>query len=241
MKQQARLYVGKDVEMLIVSSVILQHAIANKSFLIAKRSTWVDPFFDNLAAKVNAAFSDILSINNAKDLRDATQALLSIQKSALDDLVELRVQILVDFESQPQLLKNILSDLGFTAYYTAAKQKRDQEALIQLLFKFDTALTAKLKLDIVSAGTSADLLDNIVGYAKVLRDANVTQETAKDLRKDASDEKVSELNAIYKSVIGIARIASTFFKNQPLEKAKFSYSGNLKQLNLQPKKIDKPV
>lgn len=240
MKQQARLYAGKDVEMLLVAAVIIKHAIANKNFLIAKRSTWVDPFFDNLFTKIDAAFSTLLNINNAKDLRDATQALLSIQKSALDDLVELKVQLEVDFEDEPQTLKNILSDLGFTNYYTAAKRKKDQEALIQLLFKFDTALTAKLKLDIVTAGTSADLLDNIVGYAKVLRDANVTQETAKDLRKDASDEKVSELNAIYKSMIGVARIASTFYKNQPLEKAKFSYSGNLKQLNLQTKKVDKP-
>lgn len=240
MKKQTRLYAGKDVEMLMVAAVMLQHAIANKSFLISKRTVWADPFFDNLVLMVNDAFSKILNINDAKSLRDATQALLSIQKNALDDLVELKVQLEVDFEEQPQMLKNIFSDLGFTTYYSDAKKKRDQEALIQLLFKFDGGLTTKLRLDIVTAGTSADLLDNIVGYAKVLRDANVTQETAKDLRKDVSDEKVSELNAIYKKVIGVARIASTFFKNQPLEKAKFSYSGNLKQLNLQNKKVDKP-
>lgn len=240
MKRLTRNYPGKDVEMLLVAAVIMQHAISSKTFLIDKRTTWADPFFDNLNQSVEDAFSNVLGIDNSKELREATKTLLSIQKNALSDLVELRVQLNVDFKNNPNYLKTMLQDLGFSAFYTAAKQKRDQEALIQLLYKFDKNLTITLKSDIISAGISSKLLDDIVGYAQTLRNANVTQETAKDLRKDISEDKVAELNTIYDNIIGVARIASVFFKNQPLEKAKFSYSANLKQLNAKPSKPLKP-
>lgn len=239
MKRLTRNYPGKDVEMLLVSSVILQHAISSKTFLIDKRTTWADPFFDNLNQSVEDAFSNVLGIDNSKELREATKTLLSIQKNALSDLVELKVQLNVDFKNKPDYLKTILQDLGFSTFYTAAKQKRDQEALIQLLYKFEKNLTITLKSDIINVGISSKLLDNIIGYAQTLRNANVTQETAKDLRKDVSEERVAELNIIYDNVIAVARIASVFFKNQPLEKAKFSYSGNLKQLNAKPSKPSK--
>ena len=240
MKRLTRNYVGKDVEMLLVAAVIIQHAISSKTFLISKRSTWADPFFDNLKETIENAFSNILGIDNGKDLREATKTLLAIQKNALSDLVDLKVQLSVDFKDKPEYLKSILQDLGFSTFYFAAKQKRDQEALIQLLYKFEKNLTSTLKLDIINVGISPNLLDNIVGYAQTLRNANVTQETAKDLRKDISEDKVAELKDIYSTIIGVARIASTFFENQPLERAKFSYSANLKQLNAKPTKSIKP-
>jgi len=42
-----RKYKGSDVDMLTVSSTIVEHAIANKTKLVAKRATWADPYLPN--------------------------------------------------------------------------------------------------------------------------------------------------------------------------------------------------
>lgn len=75
----SRLYKGKDAEMLITTSVITENAITNKTFLVSKRPLWADPFLPNLKAKIDAAVQTYLGIDNAKSLRLATQALLSIE------------------------------------------------------------------------------------------------------------------------------------------------------------------
>ena len=40
-----RKYKTKDVEMLTATATIIENAIANKTFLQSKRTTWADPFF----------------------------------------------------------------------------------------------------------------------------------------------------------------------------------------------------
>ena len=50
-----RIYKGKDAEMLIAISTIVESAISNKAFLITKRANWVDPFLPNLKTKIDLA------------------------------------------------------------------------------------------------------------------------------------------------------------------------------------------
>ncbi|QYS87193.1 hypothetical protein JJC03_04405 [Flavobacterium oreochromis] len=45
MTTQTRKYRGKDVDMLVACSTIIENAIANKTFLQSKRSNWTDDFF----------------------------------------------------------------------------------------------------------------------------------------------------------------------------------------------------
>lgn len=46
-----RKYNTKDVEMLTAAATIIENAMENKAFLQSKRSTWADPFFDNLKSR----------------------------------------------------------------------------------------------------------------------------------------------------------------------------------------------
>ena len=68
----------------------------------------------------------------------------------------------------------ICENLGFTKYYKAVA-KKDQEAIIDLLYQFKTNLTPALKATIITEGTAETLLDAVVGYAEVLKNANITQ------------------------------------------------------------------
>lgn len=233
-----RNYKTKDVDMLVTASTILESAITNKTFLQSKRSTWADPFFDNLKARVENAVQTYLGVDSAKNLRQATQALTGIQTQAIKDLAEVKIQITEDFKSDKTRRDEILNQLGFTSYHKAA-QKGDQEGLINLLFQFKTNLTKTLKTEIVKAGTAEAALDTITAYADTLKNADVSQESYKGERKTITAASLKEFNEIYDSVISICKISGKFFKDKPHLKDQFSYSKVAKTLN-QTKKAAAP-
>lgn len=234
MSTRTRKYTGKDVDMLVACSTIIENAIANKTFLQTKRSNWTDDFFTNLQNNINNALEQHLGIDSAKNLRGATQTLLSIQKQALKDLAEVKVQIAEDFKKEPIKQNEILTQLGFTTYLKEA-QKGDQEALVQLLYKFKTNLTDNLKNEIVSKGTAESILTQTTTYADTLKNADITQETFKGTRKEITETAIKAFNEIYDDVISIAKIASNFYKEEPVKKDLFSFTKINKTLSAQRK------
>lgn len=228
-----RTYNGKDVEMLTACATIVEQAINHKPFLVSKRPTWADPFLPNLKTKINNAFSNFLGIDNAGQMRAATQIVLGIQANALKDLAEFKVQVMEDFKNNKPRRDEILNKLGFTAHLKKT-QDQDQEALIELLLKFKQNMSTALQTEITNAGTSVTLITAIIAYAGVLNTSNITQETLKGSRKAISQAGVTEFNAIYAQVISIAKIAASFFKEDKALKEKFSYAKTLKTLNNPP-------
>lgn len=140
------------------------------------------------------------------------------------------MQISEDFKDDKVRRDELLRQLGFTGFHDSAQQK-DQEALIQLLFQFKTNLNSTIKKEITAKGTDPAILDAITGYADDLKNANITQETFKGLRKEMSSEAVQEFNSIYNAVISICKISSKFFKEQPAVKEQFSFTKVNKALN----------
>jgi hypothetical protein len=234
-----RNYKIKDVDMLVASSTITESAIRNKAFLQTKRSTWADPFFDDLQKRIDTATQNFLGVDSAKDLREATQSITVIQKQSLKDLAELKVQITEDFKSDKPRRDEILNQLGFTPFHKAS-QNGDQEALMQLLFQFKKNLTPTLKNEIVAKGTAREVLDTITGYADTLKNANVNQESFKGLRKTITAAAINEFNGIYDQVISISKIAAKFYKDKADMKDQFSFSKVSKALNTQPKGATPP-
>lgn len=232
-----RMYSTKNVDMLITSATILESAIANKDFLIAKRSAWADPFFDKLKDRIDTAIQNLLGIDNAKDLRSATNAIRNIQAKAIDDLAEVKIQIMEDFKSDKPRQSEILNILGFTTFYKDV-HKKDQEALINLLFRFKTNLTPQLRDEIINKGTENILLDNVINHANSLKDADISQETFKGLRKEITVATRNEFNDIYNQVISISKIASKFFKEEPVKKDHFSFYKVSRKLNTFEKTVE---
>ena len=225
-----RNYKFKDVDMLVSSSTVLESAIYNKSFLQTKRSTWADPYFDDLKAKIEKATQDYLGVDSAKDLRQATQAIGDIEKQTIKNLAELKVQITEDFKSTKIRRDEILNQLGFTTYHKAA-QRGDQEGLINLLYQFKSNLSKSLKDEIIAKGTAPSMLDTIIGYADTLKNANIGQESFKGLKKTITAAAIKEFNEIYDQIISISKIAAKFYLDQPEVKDQFSFSKVAKALN----------
>jgi len=226
-----RNYKCKDVDMLITAATITQSAITNKAFLQSKRSTWADPYFLDFKDKIDQTIENYLGIDSAKDLRDATQIVLSIQANATRDLAELKVQIEEDFKSDPTQKNEILNTLGFTTYYPGVKNK-DQEALINLLYRYNNNLTPELKTKIIEKGTAEETLDKITTYANTLKEANITQEGNKGTKKEITAESITLFNEIYDTVITIAKISAKFYKDNPPLKDQFSFNKVKNKLNL---------
>lgn len=225
-----RAYAGKDVDMLTACGTIIDQAIIHKATLVAKRANWVDPFLPNIKTRIDNAFSNFLGIDNADQMRESTQVVGGIQKNALRDLAEFKVQIVEDFKSNKKRRDEILTKLGFTAHLKDA-QKNDQEALIELLLQFKKNMTAPLQTEITNAGMSASLITAIIGYATVLKNSNITQETLKGSRKVISQAGVTEFNIIYNQVISVAKISAKFFKGDKAMMDKFSYAKTVQGLN----------
>ena len=232
METSKRKYNGKDVDMLIASATLIENAMANKTFLQTKRSNWTDAFFTNLQTKIDKTLEEQLGIDSAKGLRGATKTVEGIQSQSLRDLAEVKVQIGEDFKKDKPKQTEILIQLGFSAHHKEA-QNGDQEALVQLLYKFKANLTTTLKTEIVDKGTAPATLDQVTAYADTLKNADVTQEIFKGSRKEITKEGISIFNDIYDEVISIAKIATKFYKGEPTKRALFSFAKINKTLGTQ--------
>lgn len=233
----SRVFSNKDVDMLTACSALIDQAIAHKAFLISKRANWADPFLPNLKTRIDNAFTNFLGIDSAQAMREATQVVAGIQKNALSDLADFKVQLVEDFKSNKTRRDELLTRLGFTANLKDA-QNNDQQALIELLLKFKQNMTPAIQTEITSKGISAALITNIIGYADVLKNSNITQETLKSSRKVISAASVNEFNTIYNAVISVAKISSKFYKTDKPMQAKFSYSKTVKALSLSVAKVE---
>ena len=88
-----RKYKTKDVEMLTATATIIENAIANKTLLQSKRTTWADPFFENLKTQIQTTTDTFLGKDAAQQMRQPTQVVLLVQAQALTNLAEFKVQI----------------------------------------------------------------------------------------------------------------------------------------------------
>jgi len=234
MNSLRRTFRSKDVDMIIAAAIIMEAAIKNKDFLQSKRSSWAGDYFEQLQNRIDEVTKTCLGADNAAALRKATQAVTGIQQQATALLAEVKVQIEEDFKSDKARRDEILNQLGFKAYHKEA-QKGNQEALVQLLFRFKSNLSETLAAEIEGKGTDTAALKKIAAYAEKLKRAEVTQETNKGERKKITGANIAELNEVYDKVISISIIAAKFFKDQPAIQSQFSFNKVVKKLSHYPK------
>jgi hypothetical protein len=219
-----RAYKFSDVVMLTSISTIVENAITHKTALIAKRSTWGDPFFSNLKLRIDTLIQTYIGVDSAKSLRNATQTLLAIQEIALEKLSFFKVQIDADFKKTPVRKNEILNLLGFNTYYQDSYKNKSQDALINLLFQFKKNIDASLKTEITAKGTDATSIAEIIAFANNLNTANISQETFKSNRPTITEQAIIAFNDLYNDVISVSTISSKLFTKDKAIKESFSYN-----------------
>lgn len=225
-----RNYANGDADMLTACATLTEAAIAHKTFLQSKRSNWGDPYFETLKQRIADTSSSHLGMDNAKAMRAATLKIITLQKQAESDLANLKAQLEVDYRADKPRRNELLKQLGFTDQLKKV-QNKDQQAMVQLLYAYKAAMTPALKAEFLANGTMPALIDNITGYADVLQQANITQETMKSGRKGITAEGIAACNSIYTEVIGVSKMASKFFKGDPAVQSRFNYNKALAAMN----------
>lgn len=71
--------------------------------------------------------------------------------------------------------------------------------------------------------------------------ANTLQEQMKSGTKVVTGEMIKRLNALYTQIIGICKIASDFYKNDPVKKEMFTFSKIVKHLGVSGKSSDEVI
>ena len=189
--------------------------------------SWADPFFINLKKEIDDVTKTYLGADSVKDLRKATQTIEAMQATALSDLEEIKVQVERDFRQDKLTRDELLNELGYTAFFKAAA-KKDQNALVQLLFRFQQGLTPDVQTQLTAKGIDAGTLTSLTGFADELNNTNVNQETFKSNRKVSTQAAVTALNNVYGKVMDVAVIAAKLFKGAAAARARFSYAQALK-------------
>lgn len=225
-----RAYHCKDVEVLNAGSSIVDNAMANLTEILTKRPLWANPYYPDLKARINTAFSTYLGVDSAADLRSKTSILLSVTAPAKAGLSTFKIGITEDYKKDKPRLNEILNLLGYTSLWKAVNNG-DQEALIQLLFQFKTNMTPSLTTEVTTKGTLPALITSINAYAVTLQNANVSQEFAKSQRPLQSSEAVTEFNEIYSTVISTCKICRNIFRTDAIRRSNFSFSATVKRLN----------
>lgn len=238
-----RKYRHTDVIMLTSLSTIVENAIKNKTALVAKRAIWADPFLSNLKTRIDTVIQANLGVDSAKELRQATQALVAVQKIAIDKLGLFKVQIEQDFKKTTIRRDEILNVLGFTAFYQDAYKNKSQDALIDLLYQFKKNMDVTLKTEVTAKGTDAASITEIISFADTLKNSNVSQETFKSNRPTLSEAAVNTFNDLYDDVIAVGKISSRLFLHDKPLKESFSYTkiANAQQTALKVKKTTPPT
>jgi hypothetical protein len=215
--------------MLITSKTIAESFKANLPVLAAIRSDWTEQYALDLISRIDKAIEINLGIDAKKDLRISTTNLEAIQIPAKRDVSFFKTQVDDDFKNDPSKRDEILKSLGFTKHLRDV-QKSNQEALLQLLYSFRTNMSDSLRKEITAKGMNVSLIDNIIGYADIFKQANTTQENLKVTSKEISKEASDTFNAIYDEIIGICKKASNYFHYEPLKIEQFTFSRVLANL-----------
>lgn len=230
MTEESRKYKGKDIDFLITAETILQSAIELQAPLIIARPQWTDPYFPNIITEIQGLYGSVLGIDNAKEMREATIALYNLIAPASDALLMFKTQLSLDFATNTQRQKEILTQLGYTQHYKSVRSK-DQEGIIELLTKFKTNLTPTLLTELTDAGINPIVISKVTSFTDIFKNANITQEVAKGGRKTITAEGISQLNQLYAKIIAISKIGALVFKKDKASKDRLNYNKTIKKLN----------
>ncbi len=220
-------YNCKDVNMVMAAQIIVGFLELYQADLVLIRSNWTMEYVNDLKQRIHHIIQNYVGLDRYNLLRQATSELNDMAVPAHRDLSFLKTQIQTDFSGSSE---NILKELGLTSRLAQAR-RGNQEALSSMLLTFRRGMTEDLKERIVSKGTNPELIERIIGYTDRVMEQNTRQEQLKLQTTNVSHEAREALNGLYNEIIGICKIASSYYVNDPARKNNFTFTQVIKRMN----------
>ncbi|MEO8786450.1 MAG: hypothetical protein ABI378_05240 [Chitinophagaceae bacterium] len=222
----AREFSTSAASMIVGIGAITTSAMAHQTELVKEDTSLTKAYLQDLKSRIDDAGQTILGHDNAKDLRDATADLHIDTHTALEALGSMLNTIKNKYGKDTHRRDEILTNLGFTALYTAASNK-DQQAIGQLLSRANIALSAgdsKLAKELTAKGMNQSRIDTVNTLAGTYTMSNTGQEATKGDKKILSAADVAVLNGLYHETMIVAKTARHYFRNDSALRDLFVFS-----------------
>jgi hypothetical protein len=185
------------------------------------RKDW-DPGY---ATSLNVWINDIIEKYYAESLdsiddkryREWHEVLIA----GLQSLKILRAALKVDFKKDKAFLKEVFQKLGYTEYFSDAKNG-DHLSLYKFLTTFAENLDEKTRKKITRKGVPDNLFDKILNAAKQITEYRKCFETLES-ENELNNYAQKEVAEIYENIQDICRIAVAYYQFDPVLRDEFNF------------------
>jgi len=217
-----RKYNCKDSEMLIGGFTVTESAFKDVAQFAEADTTYNNAFLGDLRYQIDLAIRNILGADNAAALRQKSIALNAMHENAMHELGLTKTLIENKFSKMPIRRDELLTNLGFTAFYNPAA-KGTQEAMGHLLSRIGLNLTQATEQELLAQGLPPARINALRNYAAAYTATNVQQEGNKTGRTILTDDNLNMLNNLYDQVIALCKMGQRVFgKDTPATIAMYS-------------------
>jgi hypothetical protein len=232
-------YHSSHVAMLLIGGIILKNAL-EIIVLLQDNDTSITPqVIADLKKEIDNNLDKFLGTDKAQKMRAATVLLQELQSQATTALQFMKERIEVKYREDVARRNEILNELGYHTFDADVKNK-DQEALVQLLFRYQNNMSKQLKDELKLKGIPEAKIDAPLTFAQAVSDANTNQEFEKEQKVQMTDELQKELNTIYGKYMDIAKLATSCLKNDKVKQRQFSFNHLHKNMGQNKPNEDKP-
>ncbi len=191
------------------------------------RASWSVDYAKNLKKRIQEVmdkhFSEEGHLHSEK-IRDWREMIIS----ALTDLALVRASVRVDFKEDPAFIKEVFDKLGYTDYFSDAKNG-DHVSMFNFIREFAANLTPSLQGRITEKGLDPHILERLIEDAKMLEKFHECFEIVSDASL-IEDEGKKSLEAIYDEIQDICRITGAYYFFDPVRKESFNFFKALRKV-----------
>ncbi len=206
-----RNYNYKDLHMLLACKSVVKSFSSNINELSVVKPEWTSDFIQNLGWRVDSAIEKSIDSNDDQQIQETYSTLCDMCVPVIRDVSYFKQVVEGDFKKDVKKKKKILKDLGFTDYLNNA-QKRDQEALINLLKSMEQNFDSKLRTEFENNGVDSRLIDKVEQYTTDFKGIQLPKHIFKNIVKNPKELHIKEFNEIYDIFNEICKVASNYYR-----------------------------
>lgn len=144
-----------------------------------------------------------------------------VMVAGLQSLKVLRAALKVDFKNDKSFLKEVFKKLGYSDYFSDAKNG-DHLSLYKFLSAFACNLDEDTKQKIIHKGVPESLFDKILETARQIEEYKCCFE-ALESENELNTYAQKEVAEIYDTIQDICRIAVAYFQFDPVKRDEFNF------------------
>jgi hypothetical protein len=185
------------------------------------RRNWSPDYAESLMGRINKMMNLSFTREALNEHLEKHNQFYDLMVAALRDTSIFRAELKVDFKHDKDFLKKTFDDLGYTDYFSDAKNG-DHYSLYKMILTFKENMSSELELVIIGRGINKGLINRIKSHHKSLEELKACFDPSHDSDL-MSKELMNKINAIYSEIKDICRIANAYYEFDPIQRDKFSF------------------